>query len=889
MEPRRWWLLGGAVPVALACAAAVGNPALRPLGDAAVAVSGLGAAVVLWCAARSREEHRRSWRLLAVAPLLPVLGLLLAVLVHPPGPLQLVVLRWVPTVPGYLVAIVAILTLVDRDRLRAGGLRVGVEVALFLTACLVGVQLLVIGPDSRWSDLGLDEQFVLGAGVVATSATMAAALTLLGVIEVRRQSMALVLIGGAVLLTGGRGLGTSALLSGAAGAVDVSRFLVAGGLWLLALAPLVDPGGRSARAEAPAAGRSTDLGQLLPHVAMVVVVIVMGTATMFGHRPSAVTFAGAVVCVLLAAVHRWVSARDERRMAARLRRSEAYFRSLVRSSGDAVVILDDALRVSWASPALHRALGAAAGDLIGRPLLAAVHPEDVVAVAAALSGADAQDGTVQPEPARVPGAGLLLLRLPDADGVWRYLEAGVSDLRRHADVGAVVLHCRDMTERHDREQALQSVAYTDPMTGLPNRAGLLQALSGALSVPGDAPGTLLMIELDELATAREHAGREVVRLVVAEVGRRLRGTVRGEDVVARMGGGAFAVLACGEDEDADRLAARCLSVVERPIPTPAGIIELTAGVGFVTLEHGLGVETMLSRADLAVRAAHAAGRGSASRYTPALGSAAARRDALRAALQGAGARGELSLLFQPVVSLQGQRITGAEALLRWRHPTLGEVPPAEFLPLAERAGLIGELQRWALAEATSAAAALPDGDAPLRIGLNATAGYVATGALVADVEAALRHSGLAPERLVLEISAATVESDDDRIGLDMAALRFMGVHVALDDFGSGSSALSHLTRLPIDVVKLDRALISRIDRDPQMRALCESVVGIGRALNMDVVAEGVETPAQLAALRGFGCVSAQGFLLSRPVSLAALTTMLGDGAGVLGPGLVSRV
>ena len=300
-------------------------------------------------------------------------------------------------------------------------------------------------------------------------------------------------------------------------------------------------------------------------------------------------------------------------------------------------------------------------------------------------------------------AGLLTLRLQDEAGEWRYLEAGISDLRGDADVAAVVLHCRDMTERHAREQALQSVAYTDPMTGLPNRAGFLRHVR-AVAAAADQPTTLLVIELDGLAAARENAGREVVSAVVAEIGRRLRATVRGEDVVARMGGGAFAVLAEGTDADADRLAARCLSVVEQPILTTAGVIELTSGVGLVPLEEGLGVEALLARGDLAVRAAHEAGLGSARRYHDGLGDAAARRDRLRHDLQGARARGELFLLFQPIVSLEQQRITGMEAQLRWKHAELGEVPPEEFLALAERAGLIGELMRWAVEETACAVA-----------------------------------------------------------------------------------------------------------------------------------------------------------------------------------------
>ena len=192
-----------------------------------------------------------------------------------------------------------------------------------------------------------------------------------------------------------------------------------------------------------------------------------------------------------------------------------------------------------------------------------------------------------------------------------------------------------------------------------------------------------------------------------------------------------------------------------------------------------------------------------------------------------------------------------EAQLRWRHPDLGEIPPSEFLPLAERAGLIGELLRWAIEETARTAAGLPAESAPLRIGVKIPYAYLQTGAVVTDVEHALQISGLAAERLVLKVNGSTVMSDDERAALDVASLRLLGVHVALDDFGSGSSALAHLTRLPIDVVTLDRSLITRIDKDPQSRALCESIVGIAKALGLDVVATGVETPAQLAALCGF--------------------------------------
>ncbi|SFE71532.1 putative bifunctional diguanylate cyclase/phosphodiesterase [Blastococcus tunisiensis] len=877
MDSRRWWLLAAAVPVALGCALAAARPALHVAGELAVVGAGLIAAVVLWTSA-PRTARPRAWRLFAVAPLFPVAGALAAALAGSVHPVQLAVVRWLPTVPGYLVAIIAILALADCRGLRARP-RVVVEVALFLFASLIMVSLLVVGPAARWAQLALDERVVLGAAVLITSATMASALTALSAVEPRRRTMAVVLLAGTVLLTTGRGLSTSAMLSWSPVPLGVARFPVAAGLLLLALAVLLDTR-PAAGAETPQARRSADLGQLLPHLTLLAAVVSVGAVGMTGERPTRGMIAGLVFCVALAAVHRWLTARAEHRLTRRLRRSEAYFRSVVRSGSDAVVILDDDLRITWASPALDRALGAAAADLVGEPLLRCAHPDDRAGLMSALPVGGSVPSRVPPE------SGLLTLRLQDAEGEWRCLEAGVSDLRTDPDVGAVVLHCRDMTERHAREQALQAVAYTDPMTGLPNRAGLLRVVQEAMTGPGTDGTTLLMIELDGLAGVRENAGRDAVTASVAEVGRRLRATVRGEDTVARLGGGAFAVLAHGDEADVDRLANRCLFVVEQPIMASAGLVELTSAIGVVPIERDAGLETVLGRADLAVRAAHEAGPGSARRYDTALGEAAARRDRLRHDLQGARARGELHLLFQPIASLGESRITGVEADLRWRHGALGEIPASEFIPLAERAGLIGELVRWSLEAAATAASGLPESGAPLRIGITVPGRYLAGGTLVTDVESALRVSGLAPERLVLQIGAASVVADDERLGLDVASLRLMGVHVALHGFGSGSSALADLTRLPIDIVKLDRSLITRIDRDPQSRALCESVVGIGRALGLDVVAEGVETPAQLAALSTFGCGFAQGFAIARPMSLAGFTGLLGGGDRVVLPGLV---
>jgi PAS domain S-box-containing protein/diguanylate cyclase (GGDEF)-like protein len=887
VDPRRWWLLAATASALSACAAAAVHPAVARGADGLLLFFGVASAVVMWTVGGRQQRGLRGWRLLALAPVPVAVGPLLAAVLTPADPLVAVVLGWSPAVPGCALAVAGGLTLVGCSTLRGRGRRVLVELLIFTTASVVTMQMLFVGPGRRWQDLAGAERLVLAVAVLTTAAVLAGAATVLGVIEARRRRVALLLLGGSVLLAAGGGLTTSGLLAGWAGGVHAGRACVVLWLALGMLAVLSDPS--PGRGGAPRPEAATYLGQVLPHAAMTVGAVVVGGSLVAGYRPDPVPIGGMVLCVALAALHRVIVVREEQLLGARLRRSEAWFRSLVQEGSDAVVILDDDLRVAWSSPALARSLGPAAEALVGTPLLAAVHPEDATGLAEVLPRAG--------EPGRSDGGSagdLHVLRLRDADGSWRILEAVVGDLRTEPSVAAVVLHCRDVTERHAREQVLRDVAYTDSVTGLPNRAGCELALQRAVEAPGP-PVTLLLVELDGLQAAREDVGRVVARELVSEVGRRLRGTVRAGDLVARIGGGAFAVLAHGESGDPDRdaadvdqLAARCLSVIEQPIMTRAGIVDLTGAIGLARVEPGLSAEDVLNRVELAVRAAHVRAAGTATRWTPALGQAAERRDRLRADLAGAATRGELSLLLEPIVSLAERRIVGVEALLRWQHPVLGDVPRAEFLPLAARAGVAGELGRWLLQEAMIAVVALPETVDPVRLGVDVSTAWAATGTLVADVAAALRMTGLPPERLILEITEATVLADDERISLDLTTLRLMGVHVALEGVGAGYSGLTQLTRLPIDVVKLDRALVTRIDRDPQGRALSDAMIGIGRALGLDVVAEGVETPAQLATLSDSGYGFAQGRVVSRPMTPGELAGHLARTSAVLLPGLVGQ-
>jgi diguanylate cyclase (GGDEF)-like protein/PAS domain S-box-containing protein len=861
--------------------------ALPPAADLLLLITALGTAALLWHAGRRSGRRPRGWTLMAVALVLGVATNTAALLLSPGADASLFdPTRVLVRLPAVLIAIVAVLSLLTRAQLRRGGARLLAETALFFSAALVLGQVLVVGPVMTRASGGAADRVAIELSCLMTALALSALLVLVSASTGSRRAAGAFLLLAAGTQAAAHGLAvvaeeghTTSLLVAVRGAQFV-------GLVLVCLAVRTDARPDVVRAPSRGAARLGQAGQLLPHLVMVVAALMFLGSALLGASPTTTAAVAMLVCLGLTAVHRAVTARDESNVAARLRDSEAYFRSLVRSSSDAVLILDGALHITWAAPALEEAALAAGTGLVGARLPDVVHPEDAVAVSSWLTVGAAAALT-----------GLRTFRLPGAHGSWRVLEAGVSDLRSDADVRALVLHCRDVTARLDREDQLRSIAFTDPLTGLPNRAAQLAALGTRLAAVGDqAPDTdpaggaaLLLFDVQGLRESREHAGGDIVDVALVEVARRLRSTLRGEDHVARFGAESFSVLAYGTSAEADRVAARCLSVIEQPLTTDVGIVDLTAAVGLVPLVAGLTEREALDRAELSVADARAAGPGTVRRYRAALGAARDRRDRLRRDLVGARERGELALAWQPIVSLADHRITTVEVLVRWRHPLYGDVPPEEFLPLAERAGQVVDIQRWVLAEATEAMDSLPASAADVRLSVNVSAHHLAAGTLVGDVAAALSTSGLPPERLVVEVAEAALLNAGDHLLDDVAALRLMGVRLALDDFGSGCSSLPELARLPVDVIKLDPTFLARIDRDAYSRALCESIVGIGAALGVDLVAEGVETTSQLAVLESIGCGSAQGFLLARPVALAGLVQLLEQGAGLLWPGVPGRV
>ena len=574
--------------------------------------------------------------------------------------------------------------------------------------------------------------------------------------------------------------------------------------------------------------------------------------------------AALLVLALLAAVSALVQARAGRELARRLAAAEACVRAVTRSAGDVTAFVDDRGAVGWVSGAVRGQLGWDGAQLRGRLLVDLAHPDDRAELAAGVAAA--RSGVAADDP--------LTVRLADATGRWRDVE--VSGLTPAAD--GLVLHLRDVAGRRSAVRELERMAWTDYLTGLPNRARFMAALDTARGrAAAGEPSSLLLLDLDGFKAVNDVAGHDAGDQLLREVADVLRVAARDGDLVARLGGDEFAVLATGGLGEATGLADRLLPLLTRPFRftgdgTPA--FSISGSIGVAEVQPGDDATDAVRRADIALRAAKADGKGCVRSSGQAIDNALARRALLARDLPAALEQGQLELEYQPVVGVEQRRVLGVEALVRWEHPLLGTVPPEEFIGLAEDDGLIVPLQRWVLAAAAADLAPLGDRGYDLQLGVNVSVRHLQAGCLVPDVAEVLAATGLPARRLMLEITEGTLMGTDDRLEGDLATLSAMGCVVSLDDFGRGWSSLAHLARLPVSVLKMDRAFVAGIAGDRRAAALVGTVVELGRTLGIDVVAEGVESAEQLAVLRELGCVFVQGWAIGRPVPVAELTAVV---------------
>jgi diguanylate cyclase (GGDEF)-like protein len=448
---------------------------------------------------------------------------------------------------------------------------------------------------------------------------------------------------------------------------------------------------------------------------------------------------------------------------------------------------------------------------------------------------------------------------------------------------------RALTLVREKTAALSHLALHDGLTGLPNRALVLDRASQMLARTARQPGVTagaLFVDVDGFKRINDslgHAAGDALLNVVAE---RLQATVRDHDTVGRLGGDEFVVLveSAASESAADRLADRLVAAIRRPVELPGSRakVTVTASIGVAVGQYS-SPDALLRDADLALYAAKAAGRDRYSLFDSSMQDHAQGRRALEADLATALQEGQLYLLYQPIFDLAAERIEGVEALLRWRHPVRGIVGPDEFIPLAEESGLIVPIGRWVLEQAARQAAAWARAGRRIGVSVNVSAFQLGREDFAEDVRRTLEETALEPSSLLLEITETTMTRDIAAACRDLEQMKQLGVRIAIDDFGTGYASLAQLQRVPADILKVDRSFLASLDDDEQSVSLLQAIVGVGRSLSLKVLAEGIETAAQLDLVTEMGCELGQGYHLGRPTPAEVIDALLGL------PGAVERV
>jgi diguanylate cyclase (GGDEF)-like protein/PAS domain S-box-containing protein len=440
-------------------------------------------------------------------------------------------------------------------------------------------------------------------------------------------------------------------------------------------------------------------------------------------------------------------------------------------------------------------------------------------------------------------------------------------------------------ERQSTDDDIRHRALHDPLTGLPNRVLFLDRLQQATERQRRHPESLtaiLALDLDRFKLVNDSLGHKVGDELLAAAGPRLNQAVRSSDTVARFGGDEFGILLedIGGEHAAIEMAERIAGVFTRPFVLDGNEHFVSMSIGIALAAGGELAEDLLRDADAAMHRAKERGGARYELFDQALRGRAISRLRVENDLRRALERNELTLDYQPLVSLRDHSLVSVEALVRWDHPERGRIPPLDFIPVAEENGLIEPIGRWVLDRACRQAARWyrerPDA-APLSMSVNLSAAQVLNRGLADTVAAALRVSGLDPSCLALELTESVMVGDADELTETLAALKALGVRLVLDDFGTGYSSLSYLTRLPLDVLKVDRSFVDGLGTEPRDTAITEAIVAMAHALSLEVVGEGAETAEQTRELARLGCDLVQGYHFSRPVSAAEITRMLDVG------------
>ncbi|MGK5681823.1 putative bifunctional diguanylate cyclase/phosphodiesterase [Actinoplanes sp. URMC 104] len=567
--------------------------------------------------------------------------------------------------------------------------------------------------------------------------------------------------------------------------------------------------------------------------------------------------------IILVLANRQLARRLEERVTGRtaeLADREQRFRALVEQSSESLAILEADSTVRFQSSSIERTFGFPASALIGRRLLDVVGDRAAATIRAAIDDVVRGGGTTTFE-----------VELPHRDGTRHPAEMTVTNLLDDPYVRGLVFNTRDLSDARNLQDQLRHEAHHDALTGLVNRTLFRERLAAAVERELVA---VLFLDLDGFKEVNDSLGHAAGDELLVQVAGRLREAAPPPYAVARLGGDEFAVLIESPDarSDAEALAARILERLDEPFRLDGRDLHVGAGIGMACASDAGDIEQLQRNADLAMYKAKEAGGGVFAAYDPAMHDALMQRLSLADDLRLALDRDELLLHYQPTVDLATGEIVGFEALVRWLHPTRGMVPPLDFIGVAESTGLIVPLGRWVLAEACRQAVAW---GRPLKMAVNVSVRQFEAGDLAATVAEVLAETGMPADQLVLEMTESVLLTDTDENLARIVGLKALGVMLAMDDFGTGYSSLAYLRRFPMDVLKIDRSFVDRLDTgDAEDVALVRTIVRLGQRFGMATVAEGIETATQLAALREMGCDHAQGYFLSRPLPAAEAAATL---------------
>ena len=553
---------------------------------------------------------------------------------------------------------------------------------------------------------------------------------------------------------------------------------------------------------------------------------------------------------------------------AALQASEAYFRALIENSSDLIVVLDREGAMQYVSPSHRTVLGYDSETLIGRSAFQLVHPDD----------APGLERTFRKNVAAgFVGLGQLQeLRFRHADGSWRWLEAVASVAPPTVGFG-IVVNSRDITERKATEAALEHLALHDGLTQLPNRTLLHDRLTQALSRSGreQLSVALLVLDLNRFKEINDTLGHHIGDAVLAAVSERLLDMMRKSDTVARLGGDEFAVVLPGADGvRAQAVAAEINAVLEDPIDAESHSLMVGASIGIaVAPEHGTEASELLRRADVAMYMAKRANAGAAL-YSAEHDHQSTEQLVLASDLRQAISESGLELHYQLKADLGTGSSVGVEALVRWRHPERGFVPPDMFIPIAEDTGLIQPLTHWVLTTALRQLRDWLDHGLDLTMAVNVSVRNLNERNLP-EVIAGLLHEHRVPaSRLRIEVTESSLMTDPGRSVAVLSRLREMGIGVAIDDFGTGYSSLAYLKRLPVDELKIDRSFVRDLAHDRDDTAIVRTTIELGHELGLTVVAEGIEDQATWDRLTALGCDLGQGYFFVRPEPASLVTARL---------------